>query len=107
MPSTTISTDQDLMTLVNVFTVEPENQQELIDVLVEATAVMRSIDGFVSANLHRGVDGRRVVNYVQWRTQEHFQRMLQDPRAVPHMKRAAELATYDPIISDVVYVGHG
>ena len=106
MPSTTISTERDLFTLINVFTVEPENQQELIDVLVEATEVMRTIDGFVSANVHKGRDGRRVVNYVQWRSEEHFERMLQDPRAVPHMQRAAELGSFDPIRSDVVYVGH-
>ena len=35
--STTISPDQDVMTLVNVFTVEPERQQELVDLLVQAT----------------------------------------------------------------------
>lgn len=106
MTTTTISTEQDLMTLINVFTVEPEHQQELNDILVEATEVMRTIDGFVSANLHQSRDGRRVVNYVQWRSEEHFQQMLQDPRALPHMQRAAELATYDPITSDVTYVGH-
>lgn len=106
MTTTTISTEQDLMTFINVFTVEPEHQQELNDVLVEATEVMRTIDGFISANLHQSRDGRRVVNYVQWRSEEHFQQMLQDPRALPHMQRAAELATYDPIASDVTYVGH-
>ena len=105
MPTTTISTEQDLMTFVNVFTVEPEHQQELIDVLVEATEVMRTIDGFISANLHKSRDGRRVVNYVQWRTEEHFARMLQEPRARPHMERAAELGTFDPITCDVTYVG--
>lgn len=106
MPTTTISTEDELMTLVNVFTVEPEHQQELIDVLAEATGVMLQIEGFVSANLHRSRDGRRVVNYVQWRSAEHFQAMLTDPRAIPHMQRAAELASYDPIVTDVAYVGH-
>lgn len=106
MPTTTIATDQDLLTFINVFTVEPEHQQELLDVLAEATEVMRTIDGFISANLHRSRDGRRVVNYAQWRSQEDFERMLQEPRARPHMQRAAELGTYDPIISDVTYVGH-
>ena len=105
MATTTISTDNDLMTLVNVFTVAPEHQEELIDVLVDATTVMREIPGFVSANLHRSHDGRRVVNYVQWRTVQDFQAMLQDPRAIPHMQRAADLASYDPIVTEVVHVG--
>lgn len=106
MATTTLSTDNDVMTLINVFTVAPEHQEELIDVLVEATTVMRQIPGFLSANLHRSRDGQRVVNYVQWHTVEDFQAMLKDPRALPHMQRAAELGTYDPIICDVVYIGH-
>ncbi len=106
MPTTTIDTADEIMTLVNVFTVEPEHQQELIDVLADATAVMLQIDGFISANLHRSRDGRRVVNYVQWRSAKHFEAMLADPRAIPHMQRAADMASFDPIVSDVVYVGH-
>ena len=106
MASTTISTENDVMTLVNVFTVTPEHQQELVDVLVEATAVMRQLPGFVSANLHPSRDGTRVVNYAQWRTVEDFEAMLQDPRALPHMQRAGELGSYDPIVCDVIYVGH-
>jgi hypothetical protein len=38
----TISKDNDVVTLINVFTVAPEDQQRLVDVLVDATqAVMR------------------------------------------------------------------
>ena len=33
----TISKDNDVITLINVFTVQPEHQQRLVDVLVEAT----------------------------------------------------------------------
>jgi hypothetical protein len=33
----TIEKGRDLLTLINVFTVEPTRQQELVDVLVEAT----------------------------------------------------------------------
>jgi len=34
---TTISKDNKVATLVNVFTVEPANQQKLVDLLIEAT----------------------------------------------------------------------
>lgn len=106
MPTTTISTAADVMTFINVFSVAPEHQEELIEVLEEATAVMLQIPGFIAANLHRSRDGRRVVNYVQWRSLEDFQAMLEDPRATPHRKRATELGTPDAIVCDVVYVGH-
>ena len=78
--TTTISPDQDVMTLVNVFTVEPERQQELVDLLVQATdEVMRQLPGFVSANIHRSDDGRHVVNYAQWATAADFEAMQRDP----------------------------
>lgn len=106
MTNTCISTDTDLMTLVNVFTVAPDRQQELIDVLAEAGEVMVELPGFVSANVHRSDDGERVVNYVQGRTLADFQAMQDNPRATPHMRRASELATYDPIMCWVVHTTH-
>ncbi len=104
--TTTITTEQDVMTLINVFTLSSEHQQELIDILAEATTVMVDQPGFISANLHRSIDGQRVVNYVQWATKEDYDAMLANPRAMTHMRRAAALATFDPIICDVAYIGH-
>lgn len=107
MAETTIRSGGDVMTLINVFTVDPERQQELIDVLVEATErVMRDLPGFVSANIHRSDDGTRVVNYAQWRSREDFQAMLQNDLARPHMARAAELASFDPIVCEVAHTDH-
>ena len=83
--TTTISTDQTLTTLVNVFTVAPEAQQSLVDLLVTATEnVMAHRPGFVSANIHASLDGTRVTNYAQWSTEEDFQTMLSDPDAREH-----------------------
>lgn len=105
---TTISARQDLMTLINVFTVEPKNQQAVVDVLIDAAATMKQLPGFLSTNIHRNDEGTRVVNYVQWRAREDFESMLKDPRAIPHMQQAAELSvSYDPIVSTVVFVGRG
>ena len=37
-----IAKDNDVITLINIFTVQPEHQQRLVDVLAEATeAVMK------------------------------------------------------------------
>lgn len=33
--------------------------------------------GFISANFHRSLDGKNVVNYGQWESMEAFQGMLQ------------------------------
>ncbi len=102
-----ITQGADLMTLVNVFTVEPENQQELVDVLTEATdAVMCQLRGFISANIHRSADGRRVVNYAQWRSRVDFEAIEGDPRAAGHMQQAAALASFDPVVCEVVHTRH-
>jgi hypothetical protein len=60
---TTISNDNKLVTLINVFTVKSEKQQQLVDLLVHATDVaMKHVPGFISANIHRSLDGKKVVN---------------------------------------------
>ncbi len=92
----TISKDNKVVTLVNVFTVEPENQQKLVDLLVEATEkTMKNISGFVSANIHKSLDGVRVVNYAQWRSREDFEAMAKNPEAQAHMKPIMEIAKAD------------
>ena len=92
----TISKENKLVTLINVFTVEPENQQKVFDMLVEATEkTMKNMPGFVSASLHKSEDGVRVTNYGQWRSNEDYAAMLKNPETVAHMKPVTELATFD------------
>ncbi len=100
---TTISKDNNAMTLVNVFTVEAENQQKLVDLLIEATEkTMKNLPGFVSANIHKSLDGVRVANYAQWRSREDFEAMLKNPEATAHMKPIMEIAKFDAHLYEVV-----
>ncbi|OJT18835.1 antibiotic biosynthesis monooxygenase [Archangium sp. Cb G35] len=91
-------------TLINVFTVAPERQAELVKLLDEATEeVMRHQPGFISANIHRGLDGNRVTNYAQWASREHFEAMLRNPTAQVHMRAAAALVEkFEPHLYEVV-----
>jgi quinol monooxygenase YgiN len=99
----TIEKGRELVTLINVFSVEPADQQRLVQVLAEATnEVMKTMPGFISASIHQSIDGTRVVNYAQWRSRADFQAMTQNPRARPHMEAAAKLARFEPILCDVV-----
>jgi quinol monooxygenase YgiN len=98
-----IEAGQPLMTLVNVFTVSPEKQSELVELLIRATEdTMRHLPGFISASIHRSVDGTKVVNYAQWRSPADFAAMRENSKARPHMAAAAALATFDPIVCEVV-----
>jgi antibiotic biosynthesis monooxygenase (ABM) superfamily enzyme len=98
-----IATENHVVTLINVFTVTPETQQKLVDMLVEATQkTMRHIPGFVSASIHKSADGTRVANYAQWRRAKDFEAMLHDPRASEHMKPISDIAKYDAHLYEVV-----
>jgi Antibiotic biosynthesis monooxygenase len=60
-----IRANNGVITQINVFTVAPEKQQELIDLLSEAAAFASCLPGWISASVHRCLDGTRVVNYAQ------------------------------------------
>ena len=58
-----------VIALINVFTVQPLNQQRLVDLLVRATDEFVSrAPGFLSSSLHRSFDGTKVTMYAQWRS---------------------------------------
>src|SRR5205814_6519317 len=60
---TTIDPKNKMVTLINTFTVKPENQDALIANLNKATEeVMRGFPGFISANIHKGLEPNKVAN---------------------------------------------
>jgi quinol monooxygenase YgiN len=98
----TIEKGSSVLTLINIFTVDPEKQQTLVTLLIEATEqTMKHIPGFVSANIHRSLDGKKVVNYAQWESMTAFEAMRKNPKAIPHMQAAAALAQFEPILCEV------
>ena len=100
---TTISPTRRLVTLINVFTVEPANQQRLLDLLVRATETsVRHVPGFISASLHRGLDGTRVTMYAQWRSVEDYEAMRRNPAPLPFLQQALAIAKFDPGMYEVV-----
>ena len=100
---TTISKDNKLATIINVFTVEPAQQQQLLELLTQATeSSVRHSPGWVSASLHRSLDGTKVAMYAQWRSVEEYREMRNHPDALPYLLQAAALGKFDPGIYEVV-----
>jgi quinol monooxygenase YgiN len=106
IPSTVISPDRQILTLINTFVVSPDQQQALLDLLIEATEkTMSRLPGFLAANFHKSLDGRSIANYAQWASNEHFDAMLANPEAQEHMRAAEKIAdSISPIRYQVVYV---
>ena len=105
---TTISTIQQnvgITTLINVFTVDPKNQQHLVELLIQVIEKVTSKqEGFISANIHKSLDGTKVVNYAQWKSKEAFEKMLKNPRAITHMNDVLSIAKVDGSLYEVVFI---
>lgn len=101
----TISTNNPVVTLINVFTVEPQNQQQVVDILEATRQVMQHVPGYVSASIHKSIDGVRVANYAQWENQETFEAMFHDPSVKEHMDELLRISTADPHLYELLSTG--
>lgn len=99
----TISKNAKIVTLINVFTVEPENQRQLMELLDRATTTsVIHAAGFISASLHRSLDGTKVTMYAQWRSVEDYQAMRENPAPLPYLHQTLTIAKFEPGIYEVV-----
>jgi len=100
---TTISPENNYLTLINIFKVDQANQDKLVELLTLATEKnVRKIQGFISASLHRSIDGTKVTMYAQWKSMEDYQNMRNNPVASPYLEQALEFATFEPGMYEVV-----
>jgi quinol monooxygenase YgiN len=101
----TISKGHTPLTLINVFTVTPEKQRELIELLADATERnVRHHKGFISASLHRGIDGKKVTMYAQWASREDYESMRRSAGPAPALEQALQIATFDPGMYEVAEI---
>jgi len=89
-------------TMINVFDVEPESQQQLIDIWLEEGQKFETWPGFVSAALHRSLDGKRVINYAQWQRAEDWQALARQGAQL--FARFKGVGSSDPHLYEVVYL---
>jgi quinol monooxygenase YgiN len=103
-----IQTGKKVVTLVNVFTVTPDNEQKLVDLLDEGTAsIFSKQPGFISESIHRTGDAKRLVLYGQWEGQQYIDAFRKLPEIGPYFKKISELATVETVIcNDVASIYH-
>ena len=58
--------------------------------------------GYLSARIHRSLDGRKVAVYARWRSVKEFMALTESADAAAHMGRARTLASFEPVLYDVV-----
>lgn len=100
---TTIQTNDGVVTQINVFTVAPEKQQQLIDLLCEAAVFASGLPGWISASIHRSLDGTKVVNYAQSKDLESAQAIIAALREAGWLDRNKALGEAHPGLYEVVF----
>ena len=99
----TIESGTGVVTHINVFTVAPERQQELIASLTETVNEAKNVAGWISASIHRSFDGTKVVNYVQFESQAAAQAVTKHLLSRGLIQRNVALAAVAPGQYEVVY----
>ncbi|MEL6912503.1 MAG: antibiotic biosynthesis monooxygenase family protein [Cyanobacteria bacterium J06598_4] len=94
--------DNSLITVIIIFRVKPEQQQDLIGVIKEFLETVKTQPGFVAANLHRSIDGVKVVNYAQWADLEAFQAFRGNSEIQAKAAKLFEFDTPDSHIYEIV-----
>lgn len=98
-----ISRAGDLITLINVFETAPAQQQELIEQWIRFVEAVKEEPGLIGTALHRSIDGTRVINYAQWRSEADwagFVRKYHEQFAI----REQLALRVDPHLYEVVYL---
>jgi quinol monooxygenase YgiN len=105
--TTTIAVDANIITLINVLTVDPANQPTLLSLLRNNTEnTISTLKGWISTTLVASKDLRRVIIYSQWKSAADVDAMRKDPRMVAYFPTLTTLATFDSIVGDVVAAQH-
>ena len=100
-----IQTGNQPVTQITVIEAEPEQQREALSLMAERARFMARQPGFVSISLHRSLDGRRIVNYVQWQNRELLQTAHKSPDFRKEWRKFDELTDQiDPHLYEVADV---
>ena len=90
-----IRTEQQPVTQITVVEAEPGKQAQALDLMTQRAQFMARQPGFVSISLHRSLDGRRIVNYVQWESRD----LLAAAHRSPEFRR--EWGQFDKLADDI------
>ena len=94
MPTTTIATTANRVTGINVFTLPRERHGALIETLraMNKMIIAQGLPMIVSANFHRAISGRAVLNYNQYTDRENLHVLRSNPGAAELRKRTHDLS---------------
>jgi heme-degrading monooxygenase HmoA len=94
-----------ICTQITTVKLPPDNQEEIVSLMIERARFMATQPGFVSVNLHRSKDGSHIVNYVQWTNSDRLAAAHHSPEFRKKWPRFGELVQdIEPCLYEVVHV---
>ena len=103
----TIRVTKEVTTLINILTVDPTNEPELMELLRSNTEkVVSTLDGWISTSFIVAKNRRRVAIYSQWRDLASVEAMQTNPTMRAYFPRIAALAAFEGFAGDVTYADH-
>jgi heme-degrading monooxygenase HmoA len=100
-----IRSDSDYVTQVTTAEAEEGKQDELLALMTERARFMARQPGFISISLHRGLDGKHVVNYVQWASREQLVAAHHTPEFREKWSRVGNISEeIEPSLYEVAHV---
>lgn len=103
----TIAVTTEVTTLINILTVEPDNEAKLVELLRGNTEnVVSTLDGWISTSLIVAKDRRRVAIYSQWRDLASVEAMRSNPQMRAYFPQIAALAALESFAGDVTFAVH-
>jgi heme-degrading monooxygenase HmoA len=103
-----IRIDNQPVTQITIIEPEPEKQAEALSLMIERARFMARQPGFISVSLHRSLDGRRIVNYIQWQSRDLLRSAHKSPEFRKEWDQFDQLTDeIDPHLYEVAYIMDG
>jgi heme-degrading monooxygenase HmoA len=95
-----LSTDLSPVTLVNILTVQPADQPELLALLQDTTEkILSTLSGWNSTCLIASDDKQRIIVFSRWESIADINAMRRHPKMTACFPRLAALASFDSFIA--------
>ena len=100
-----MASDAGPVVLINKFCVDPSDADALLAAWEADAAVMKRQPGFITTQLHRGIEGSGTfVNYAVWESAAAFRRAFEQPEFQAGLGQYPESAVAEPHLFQKVAV---
>lgn len=82
---------------INVFTIDPQDEDALLESWAHDAEFMKAQPGYVSTQMHKAIGGSATyLNYAVWESVESFRNAFTDPEFQRRIGRYPDSATVSP-----------